>query len=390
MKIAVVGEGIIGTAIAFFLAHSGANVTLIGSRATSPCSATDASGGLLRVLDPDRVMAAVAKKGVITFRHWAKLGLPGECGYSPCGAVFLAPQSDRVIYEQLTHELSSEDYPMRHLSGGAFSQKFGMLQLPSSTSAFHEPFGGFGSPIETRDSLLSAFVRMGGEYKASHVKEIVSSSSTIAQVICASGRSEYDLVIVAAGRGISPLLANSGLTLTGDSVLTSRTIAIPHLTTVNAKEGAGMFPILVDLVNGTFLRPLEGNKFIVGAGNDGDVVGATEDPQLHNRHILDSMERISKSVPRLNTLSQSRGIVGVDVYTALRRPVVGAIPTYPRVFIASGFSGRGYKISMPIAASIAMDILLCGNRKESDLTKSVSLPGNLFSALIVSPEICQT
>jgi len=110
MKIAVVGDGIIGTAVAFFLAHSGARVTLISSRATGSNSATDVSGGLLRVLDPDKGMADVAKKGVMTLRNWSKLGLPGECGYTPCGAVFFAPQSDRVFYEQLTNELSSDGY----------------------------------------------------------------------------------------------------------------------------------------------------------------------------------------------------------------------------------------------------------------------------------------
>lgn len=387
MKIAVVGDGIIGTAVAFFLAHSGARVTLISSRATGSNSATDVSGGLLRVLDPDKGMADVAKKGVMTLRNWSKLGLPGECGYTPCGAVFFAPQSDRVFYEQLTNELSSDGYPMCHLSGSAFSQKFGMLQLPPGTCVFQERFGGYGSPIATRDSLLHAFARMGGEYKASHVKNIVSSSTTKAQVICNGGSSEYAFVVVAAGRGTGQILAKSGLTLTGDSVLISRTIAIPHLTTEIAGENAGKFPILIDLVNGTFLRPLNDDKFIVGAGNDGDIVGDTENPKLQNRHIIDAMGRISKSVTGLNRQSRSRGAIGVDAYTTHCRPIVGAMPKNPRIFVASGFSGRGYKLSMPVAASIANSILHNVSKKASDLTKAISLPNNHFLTFVTSPEI---
>lgn len=387
MKIAVVGEGIIGTAIAFFLAHSGADVTLIGSRTTGPRSATDVSGGLLRVLDPDKATATVAKRGVMALRHWARLGLPGECGYTPCGAVFLAPESDGIAYEQLANELNSEDYPMHRLSDSAFSQKFGMLQLPPGACVFQEPFGGYGSPSQTRDSLLQAFVQMGGEYKALRVEEVISSNSALSQVRCANSRSDYDLVVVAAGRGTGPLLANSGFTLTGDSVLTSRTIAIPHLRTENPGARTSNFPIIVDLVSGTFLRPLGVGKFIVGAGNDGDIVDATENPRLHDQHILDAMERISKSVSGLNKQCRSRGAIGVDAYTTQGRPVVGVVLENPCIFVASGFSGRGYKLSMPVSASIAMDILLRGSMKASTLTQTISAPSSLIAALSVNPEI---
>ncbi len=386
MKVVVIGDGIVGTAIAFFLKHSGANVVLVGPSAPITRSATDVSGGLLRVVDSDLTLAAVAKEGVMIFRRWRKLGMPGECGYCSCGAVFLASHDGSDAFAKIAEDLSSEDYPIRCIPNEKFGDSFPMLRLPDGAQVFFEPFGGYGSPIETRDSLLEEFVEIGGNLIRSTAVKITKLGHPAVELTDNPAQLGCDLVVVATGRGTTELLRRSGMTLIGSSAMLPKTIAIPHFIRTHTNERSEIFPVLVDTMNGTFLRPLENGQFIVGAGNDGETVGFDDDPILQHRHIIDAQQRISETVPSLYHCVANQGRIGVDAYTSSNRPVIGFMSSHPSVFVASGFSGRGFKIAVPVAASIALEILSVGHMKSSDLTQALALPDTLFSSLAITPE----
>ena len=42
-----------------------------------------------------------------------------------------------------------------------------------------------------------------------------------------------------------------------------------------------------------------------------------------------------------------------DLYTADRRPLIGTVPDRPRTYVATGFSGAGFKIASGVGSLIA-------------------------------------
>jgi sarcosine oxidase len=46
-----------------------------------------------------------------------------------------------------------------------------------------------------------------------------------------------------------------------------------------------------------------------------------------------------------------------DLFTPDRRPLIGSVPGRPRTFLATGFSGKGFKISSGVGSLIARQAL---------------------------------
>lgn len=385
MKAIVLGDGLYGAFTAFLLQEAGVNTLLVGPRDARPASATEISGGLLRVVDLDLPLARLALSGVDTFRNWRSRGLPGVCGYDACGAIFLADQAKAIEKAEAVAALGDGGYPIQKLSTQSLQALFPALRVSSDTIAFFEPFGGYGSSRETRYSLIDGFRRLGGEYRKLETVAIETGQGIVASGAHATMRFKADRIVIAAGRGTRSLLEKAGVLPIDDGLLNPRTIGMPRFEA----EDAGIkvtVPVLVDLVHGTFSRPLEQGGFLAGAGNDGQEVGEMDSPVLTSALINDARSRITLTVPRLKGALHIGGDVGVDVYTDAMRPVVGCLSQRPSVFMAVGFSGRGYKIAPPISAALAGAVLCSLGARTSELIERIAVSEVDFQNFVISPD----
>lgn len=385
MKIIVLGDGLYGACTAFLLRQAGVNTLLVGPRDARPVSATEVSGGLLRVVDLDFPLAQIALAGIDTFRNWQIYGFPGTCGYDGSGAVFLA--NDREVIEQLSvaAALGDDRYPIQRLSALSLRALFPALCLEPETVGFYEPFGGYGSPQATRHSLIAGFYQLGGEYQKLETVAVENGSIIVSSDDSRPTRIVADAVVIAAGRGSSTLLEKAGFLPNDISILTPRTIGTPYFEPQNSGSGSTI-PVLVDLVNKTFYRPLPDGRFLVGAGNDGQEIGEMDSPVLSADLVDDARSRIESTVPHLKGARHIGGVVGVDVYTRTSRPIAGRLSKRPGLFLATGFSGRGYKIAPPICAALARAILLSIEAKTSDLIERIAIDEPEFASFVVAPD----
>jgi|GEM_PF-5742030 len=387
MKIAVVGDGIIGVAIAYFLRISGADVILIGDQNAIIPSATEVSGGLLRVMDSNLPLARAALKGVLTFREWADLGLPGETGYVGCGAVYLEEISSNSRYQDYIHALDCPEYPVSQLTNSSLSRIFPAIEAPENAFIIYEPNGGYGSPRTTRASILRAYRKLGGEVINARALRAVLDHGECCIIEHCHGRTDVDIIVVATGARSDNLLANSGIQLSASMNVTPKTIAIPYFSDIESNLTGNDLPVLVDMDRGTFVRSLGGDKYLVGAGNDGDVVEGDVAPSLKQAHIDDAKRRVSSSVPDLRQAKPCGGYLGVDGYTPSLKPVIGWLPSSRCAYLAIGFSGRGYKISIPVAATIAKELLRATGMAGHDMLHTIGLSDGIFTPLICQPEL---
>lgn len=382
MKVAIIGDGIIGVAVAYFLKVSGTNVTLIGDQSRTAPSATDVSGGLLRVLDPDAALAHVALRGVLTFKHWTALGLPGNPEYTACGAIYLAKAAAKTHCQNIAARLECAQYPFSFLEQTDLHRRFPAIHPPENATILFEPHGGYGSPKATRQALLDGYLAMGGDIVNAVVQSIEEND-----IMHDSGNTHADVVIIATGARTNTLLSRSNIHCSVATTITPRTIAIPFFEDRDCKLTNQTFPVLVDLIRGTYLRPLCGGKFLIGAGNDGQIVDGGTNPALSQQHIADAHARGAQCVPALRQAAPSGGWLGIDGYTHSKRPVVGWVTNCQNMYLASGFSGRGYKLSLPIAAHIASEVLDRLGMPDHETIRRIATHETTFAALVQRPEL---
>lgn len=79
--------------------------------------------------------------------------------------------------------------------------------------------------------------------------------------------------------------------------------------------------------------------------------------------------------------------MGVDGYTSNSRPVVGWLPSLKPAYLASGFSGRGYKIALPIAATVAAELLKVMGMTQHEILDALTLGNDTFFPLVSRPRL---
>lgn len=385
MKIIVIGNGLYGAGIAFLLQEAGTDTLLVGPLTSKPKSATKVSGGLLRVVDPDLSLARLALSGVDMYRSWEELRLPGSCGYEGCGALIVAREAEATARLKEAAELGNLRYPIEPLSNTALQMRFPAMTVASDAVAFFEPFGGYGSPELTRCSLIEGLLRCGGHYRKLDTLAVESSNTLVASNGRTTTQIKADAFVIAAGRSSISLLECAGFRPRNQNLLIPRTIAVPHFQGPTVKEGCGL-PVLVDYVHNTFLRPLSDDRVLVGAGNDGDEVAEGVEPSLNNSHIEDARRRIASTFGDLQEAPHAGGDVGVDMYTPTLQPIVGPLSMRPELFLAAGFSGRGYKISFPISAHIAKSVLYHHGIRPTGLLKRILVDEKEIQQHVIPPD----
>ncbi|SCX22969.1 N-methyltryptophan oxidase [Agrobacterium sp. DSM 25558] len=351
----VIGGGVIGTGVAWFAIDCGARVALVERLEFGTGGATAVSGGILRAFDRDKTAAQAARHGMEIFRNWKTLGLPGETGYCAAGSVYLLDndsiQSARVIRDML----HSEPYPVEFVEAQRLNATFKWLKGGAWGGAIYEMRGGYGSPRQTAKSLAEAALARGLEYFPAQAVARVEQNGDRLSVITDRSVIQGANVIVCGGAGTEGILARSGLALHLDQRIRPRAIGVPSFD--GSQESVQLECSIVDEVNITYVRPLGGMRYMVGANLDRWVDDPHSEPSLTCEQVSDGLERGGHVANCLDQAVSTGGVCGVDGYTASRKPVVGRVEGCNGLFVASGFSGGGYKVAPYVAAVIATEIV---------------------------------
>ncbi|WP_082475744.1 NAD(P)/FAD-dependent oxidoreductase [Rhizobium sp. Leaf341] len=363
----VVGGGVIGTGVAWFGVDCGARVALVERREFGTGGATSVSGGILRVFDRDRNAAQVARHGIEIFRNWKALGLPGETAYRPAGFMYLLQNTQLQSACEVKDLLDSESYPIEFVEAEHLNATFGWLKRGTWGGAIYESQGGYGWPWQTAKSLAeAALVRNMGYYPGESVERIEQNGDwwdIVTGRCLIRGRN----VVVCGGAGTEDILSRSGLALILEQRIRPRAIAVPSLSCTQQAVQVGCS--IIDEVHTTYVRPVGGMKYMVGANLDSWVDDPHSEPPLSSEQVNDALERGRNVTHCLEQAVATGGVCGVDGYTASRRPIVGKVEGCDGLFVAAGFSGGGYKIAPYIAAVIATEIV--GSLRSSSLQSIV-------------------
>jgi D-arginine dehydrogenase len=354
----VVGAGIAGASLAYFLAARGVGNVLILEREAQPgYHSTGRSAATLAELDP---IAPVRQLKVLGARF---LRQP-PAGFAP--RPLLERSGVLVLLRDDMWDLVREAAPIIEESG------IRMQLLDPSQARDRVPVlaGGFDGgawlPEDGRidvHELLTGYLRGAGsqgavQRLATEVEGIRVDGGRCAGVVTGIGEFRSRWVVNAAGAWAGMLGARAGALAVP---------LVPHrrtIVTFAAPEGIDVshWPLVVTDQGKLYFAPESGG--LLASPMDEEPV-APGDARPEALAVAETMDRLGSVAPRLVPRTVRRAWAGLRTFAPDRVPVVGQDPRLPGFFWLAGQGGSGIETS-PALGRIAADLILDGRTDRFD------------------------
>lgn len=325
-KVAIVGAGIVGSAIAWNLARAGAEVTVI-ERAHPGAGASGKSFGWINASFSETDEYFRLRRAAVD----AYRGLAAEIG-APIPLVAggsLWWEEEGRAFEAQARRLARLGYNARIIGSGEFAELEPQVAQPPERSIF--------APSEAAvdgAALAAAFLAAASDLGAvlmigAEVTGLLEAEGRIAGLATTFGRVQADETIIAAGAASEALLGTSGLRLPMDC----RAGLILHT--------APVAPVLrhVVLSPDIHFRQDPDGRIVAGEVFSGDGAGKdriTEDPAGLAAELLD---RLRRRLPGIAGLDLGRIMLGERPVPKDGLPAIGRVGNAGGLYLATMHSG---------------------------------------------------
>jgi glycine/D-amino acid oxidase-like deaminating enzyme len=360
--VVVVGGGVSGAAISFYLAKAGLRVMVL--EASRPGAGASSRGaGIVRAFHHLPEEASLAVLSLATFRDWrAEVG--GASGYVPTGFLWLVgddavPETARTVAEVTRIGAVAEIITPQTLAS---------LQPHMATkgiaAAVYEPDGGYGDPMLATASLHAAAARFGAEL-CNDVEgaRLRRQGDRIVGVDTAAGYVPAGTVVLAAGPWSAALAADAGVTLpVVPTRMTTGTIRYEPFATAPMT--------FIDAASDVFFRPSPeaGTAHIsIRDARHNSVISPTsawQDETISDAASVAGITRLTERLPSLKA-APLRAWAGVDGVTPDYRPIYGSA-ALDGLLLCVGGNFKGFKVAPAVGRCIAE--LIATGTSSVDLT----------------------
>jgi sarcosine oxidase subunit beta len=343
--VTIIGGGVIGCSIAYHLTTRGVTDVLLLEKARLASGATGICPGGIRQQFEGEADCLLAQRSVRFFERINDLLQPeAPFLFERSGYMFLA-DSDQLL-DRFRQNVSLQNrlgIPSRIISPGEIRDLLPALNTDGCRGAAFCADDGF---IEDCDGVTNAFARIARQRGARIVYEEVRHIRRANggwRVETTTDTFESGHVAIAAGADTLELAAALGVELPISRE--RRRLAY----TVPGTPGT-MPPLVVALERGVACKQLTNGVFYLGWLGD---TATVDDLTFIER----SMEAASTLVAELAELPVRRVVAGIYDTTPDHRPILGALPGAPHVYVAAGFSGHGFMMAPAVGEGIAAIIL---------------------------------
>jgi sarcosine oxidase subunit beta len=361
-RVIIVGAGVNGCSIAFWLARAGADVTVV-EKSDVCAGMTARSGALVRMHYTFAPEAELAWKSLECFQNWREL-VGGECGFVRTGFAVVVGETNAQHLRTNVAMLRSLGIDTELVTPDELRRREPEARVDDVALAAYEPQSGYADPVATTRALADAARRHGARFElGTEVASIGIRGGRAIGVIDPSGTCrEGDAVCVVAGPWTDRLLAPLGTQIG----IRAERAQIAFFRRPPALRHA----VLIDLIAGGYLRPHGDDLTLVGLGAWKPAPAANPDAfkETNDDDFVAAVRtRLAKRIPASADAAYSRGHAGIYDVSPDQRAVLGAVRSVPGLYVAAGFSGTGFKTAPAIGLSMA-ELILDGRSKTVDLT----------------------
>jgi len=352
----IVGAGIVGAAIAYFLARAGAKVTLLEARWPS-AGASGASDGAVSVASkrPGPMMALACEARTL-YRQWVEQGIMRDI-YHPRPTYLFARTDEEVAV--IAHqgsdlmELGERILPLTHDEL--------MQRVPGLGShvlaGMKVPDDGHALGYRVVDRLLQ--VSGAQVLRNTPVQRLALSDDKVVGVVTPTGTLVADRVVVAAGLGSGALVGLGDILIPrkGQLIVTDRA-SLNGAALRGPLMSAGYLAAKRRMVLGQsstslVIDPLATGQFLIGSSRETGFSNRETDVQTVSALLREALA----VYPALARQRVIRTFAGIRIGTLDGLPIIGLHPTLPGLFIATGMEGDGICLAPVIGAAVADMVL---------------------------------
>lgn len=357
--VVIVGGGVIGCAVAYFLVTDPAfdgSVTIVERDPSYETASTSLSASSLRL----------------------QFSTPENVAMSAYGVEFLAGARERFAADDIDVELAIEPCPyltlaapaelppgveVELLDGDELARRYPWMDVADVTSAvLGPPQEGLFDGVGLHDALRRAALRRGAELVVGEVTDLVVRDDRVAEVVLGDGRRlSCGSVVDAAGPHARAVARMAGAELP----VSPRKRCLFVFRTPNPPRRC---PIVVDPVNGIAFRP-EGDQFLttlsrLPEGRDPETVDLRVESDLFEEHLWPALATRVPSFDELRLTTAWAGLYEINPHD--HNAIIGPHPEIGNLLFANGFSGHGLQHA-PAAGRAVAELIVAGAFRTLDL-----------------------
>ncbi|MGI5218145.1 NAD(P)/FAD-dependent oxidoreductase [Nocardia sp. CA-290969] len=352
----IVGGGLEGLAIAWSLAERGETDVVVLERDTLCSGMTGKSSGVVRCHYGVPSLAAMAWYGLDVFSRAGEL-FGDDMGFQQCGYLVGVGAGNVEALRANVAMMQGLGIDVALVDHAAVRDLWPGLYLDDFAAFAYEPRGGRGEAYLAGMAFAAAARALGVRIaQGAPVRELVlGPGGAVAGVRLADGAQIHaGTVILAAGPWTPALAASAGVAV---DVRAQRA----QLVLVDQGAPTPPVPVLSDLAGLSYLCREPNGELLVG-NSDHQAPEYLDPDNYVNRADESTVEKvIGKLGHRLPAMPDPRitgSYVGAYDVTPDYNPIIGPAPV-DGLFLATGFSGHGFKIS-PAVGRLAADLLTTG------------------------------
>ena len=352
-----------GCSILYNLAARGLKNSMLLERDILGSGSTGRSSSALRMHYSTPVHARMAWQSLEIFRNFSEV-IGGECGYLQTGYLVFAGDRDaaqfraNVAMQQdlgIVTDIIAPD-AARQIAPGFF--------LDDCAAIAYEPLSGHADASAVTYAYSHRARELGARtLLRSPATGIEVTAGRVTAVNTAAGRIATERAIVATGPWSRRFLLQHGI----DLPLEATRHEVIHLR--RPLERLPYHPGGGDIANRIYFRPEGSDLTLVGNGNMEEVV---DDPEVFGQRagpdfIREVWSRLARRIPLMADAEFSAGYAGLYTSTPDSHPIIDAVEGIEGMYICTGFSGHGFKLS-PMVGVLMAELILDGRATTIDIS----------------------
>jgi sarcosine oxidase subunit beta len=344
----VIGAGVMGASIAFHLAARGLRPLVLEQNGVASAS-TSRSAAFVRMHYTNEPEARLAHFSFPYFAGWAdRVGY--DCHFTRTGFLCLVRPADGDKLRRNVAMLQGVGIDTDVLEPAAVGELQPHLSTDGIGPAAYEAKSGYADPVATTRALLRRAQERGARLEeGTRVETIRVEGGRVRGVATQTDRIDSPVVVSAAGCWSQPLLQTAEVAV--DIKPTRAQIAF-FARPAELKTGHVM---LIDAAQGVYARPHGQDLTLAGIGTwRTELADPTQYREENDPEFVDlALKTLGIRFPAVLGQPYRRGHAGLYDMSPDTRAILDQVPSGSGLFLATGFSGTGFKISPAVGAGLA-------------------------------------
>ena len=359
----VIGGGVMGCSILYNLAVRGVKNPVLLERDLLGSGSTGRSSGAVRMHYSNEVHARMAWESLRIFQNFDDI-VGGECGFTQTGYLVFSGDDDVDAFRSNVAMQQSVGIQTDIISRSDAQEIAPKFYLDDCPAIAYEPLSGHADSSATSSSYAAQARRLGASIRLqTPATSIQVSNGQVTGVKTGDEAIETSTAVVATGPWSRRFLLQHGI----DLPLEATRHEVIHLK--RPVDLTPHHPGGGDIANMVYFRPEGTALTLVGNGNIEQVV---EDPEIFAQRptqsfIQEVWSRITRRIPLLADAEFSTGYAGLYTSTPDSHPVMDKVDGIEGLYICTGFSGHGFKLS-PMVGVLMSELVLDGQAKSIDIS----------------------